>query len=49
MLDLRVGPCMSKKLIPIVFVAAAVGLIWAVIAGLETQPTARNEATAVIM
>lgn len=32
-----------------VFVLAAAGVIWAVIAGLETQPTARNEATAVIM
>ena len=31
------------------FVAAAVGLIWAVIAGLETQPPVSNEATAVIM
>lgn len=40
---------MTKKLIPIVFVAVAAGLIWAVIAGLETRPSARNEATAVIL
>jgi hypothetical protein len=40
---------MPKKLIPIVFTVAAGGLIWAVIAGLETKPAARNEATAVIL
>ncbi len=40
---------MNRKLIPIVFVVAAVGLVWAVIAGLETRPAARNEATAVIL
>ncbi len=40
---------MSKKLIPIVFVVAAAALIWAVFAGLETQPTGRDEATAIIM
>lgn len=40
---------MNRKLIPLVFVIAAAGLIWAVIAGLETDPVARNEATAVIM
>jgi hypothetical protein len=40
---------MSKKLIPIVFVVAAAALIWAVFAGLETQPAGRDEATAIIM
>jgi len=40
---------MTKKLIPIVFVVAAAGLIWAAIAGLETAPAARDEATAVIL
>jgi len=40
---------MSKKLIPIAFVVAAVGVVWAVIAGLETRPAARSEATAVIL
>ncbi len=40
---------MSKKLIPIVFVVAAAALIWAVFAGLETDPTGRDEATAIIM
>jgi len=40
---------MKRKVIPVVFVAATVGLIWAAIAGLETAPAARDEATAVIM
>jgi hypothetical protein len=40
---------MTKKLIPIVFVVVAAGLIWAAIAGLETGPAARAEATAVIL
>lgn len=40
---------MTKKLIPIVFVVLAAGLIWAAIAGLETAPAARDEAPAVIM
>lgn len=40
---------MTKKLIPIVFVVVAAGLIWAAIAGLETGPAARTEATAVIL
>ena len=40
---------MSKKLIPIVFVVAAAALIWAVFAGLETNPEGRDEATAIIM
>lgn len=40
---------MNRKLIPIVFVVAAVGLIWAAVSGLETRPTASGEATAVIM
>jgi hypothetical protein len=40
---------MSKKLIPIVFIVAAGGLIWAAIAGLESGPAVRAEATAVIM
>jgi len=40
---------MTRKLIPIVFAVVAAGLIWAVIAGLETRPAARNEATAVIL
>ncbi len=44
-----VGHCMTRKLIPIVFVVVAAGLIWSVIAGLETAPTARDEATAVIL
>ena len=40
---------MKRKLIPVLFVVAAAGLIWAVIAGLETQPTGRDEAAAVIL
>jgi len=40
---------MTKKLIPIVFTVAAGGVIWGVIAGLETRPSARDEATAVIL
>jgi len=40
---------MTKKLIPIVFVVVAVGLIWTAIAGLDTAPAARDEATAVIL
>jgi len=40
---------MKRKVIPVVFVAATVGLIWAAIAGLETGPAARTEATAVIL
>lgn len=40
---------MTKKLIAIAFAVAAVGLAWAVIAGLETRPSARGEATAVIL
>ncbi len=40
---------MTKKLIPIVFVVVAAGLIWAAIAGLETTPAARDKATAIIM
>jgi hypothetical protein len=40
---------MTRKLIPIVFVVLAAGLIWTAIAGLETAPAARDEATAVIM
>ena len=40
---------MTRKLIPVVFVAVAAGLIWAAIAGLETGPAARAEATAVIL
>lgn len=40
---------MTRKLIPIVFVAVAAGLIWAAIAGFETGPSARTEATAVIL
>lgn len=49
MLDLWVGLCMSKKLIPITFVVAAAALVWAVFTGLETKPTGRDEATAIIM
>ena len=40
---------MTKKLIPIVFVVVAAALIWAFFAGLDTQPTGRDEATAIIM
>jgi len=40
---------MTRKLIPVVFVVVAAGLIWAAIAGLETGPAARAEATAVIL
>ena len=40
---------MSKKLIPVVFAVAAAALIWAVFAGLETDPAGRDEATAIIM
>jgi len=40
---------MKRNVIPVVFVAATVGLIWAAVAGLETGPAARTEATAVIM
>lgn len=39
----------TRKLIPIVFVVVAAGLIWAAIAGFETAPAARDEATAVIL
>jgi len=40
---------MTKKLIPIVFVVITAGLIWAAIAGLESGPAERAQATAVIM
>lgn len=40
---------MNRRLIPILFVVAAAGLIWTVIAGLESRPAARKEATAVIL
>jgi len=40
---------MNRKLIPVLFVVAAAGLIWAVIAGLETESTGRDEAAAVIL
>ncbi len=40
---------MKRKVIPVVFVVATVGLIWAAVAGLETGPAARTEATAVIL
>ena len=40
---------MSKKVIPVVFAVAAAALIWAVFAGLETDPAGRDEATAIIM
>jgi hypothetical protein len=44
-----VGHCMTRKLIAIVFIVVAAGVIWAVIAGLESRPAARSEATAVIL
>lgn len=40
---------MTRKVIPIVFVVAVVGLIWAAMAGLETRPEAGDEAVAVIL
>ncbi len=40
---------MTRRLISIVFLVAVVGLIWTAIAGLETQPTARDETVAVIL
>jgi hypothetical protein len=40
---------MNRKLIPVLFVVAAAGLIWAVVAGLETESTGRDEAAAVIL